>query len=174
MLLISVLARKTNKTSVCGIGTEGRSWGNIISRAYVLRFLRCRLWTSICPLAGIVPFVERLPFAQGLPCHTEAPLHNNRVYRMTDERVDCKPLSSYVLRNGFGESGNYTLFGRVKCLSTQLLCELRHFLMEKTILEFGNSILFAGCGCIPRLLADSLRRTQSADCQHCRTQDYIA
>ena len=34
-------------------------------------------------------------------------LHNNRVYRTADEWVDYNPLSSYVLRNGIGERGNY-------------------------------------------------------------------
>jgi len=58
--------------------------------------------------------VERLPFAQRLPCHTAALLHNNRVYRMADEWVDYSPRSSYVLRDGFGERGNYTLSQKIE------------------------------------------------------------
>lgn len=59
--------------------------------------------------------MEWLPFAQKVALsHGSASkitwLHNNRVYRMADEWVDYCPLSSYVLRNGFGERGNYTLF----------------------------------------------------------------
>ena len=40
-------------------------------------------------------------------------LHNNRVYRMADEWWEIEYHSSYVLRNGFGERGNYTLFRKV-------------------------------------------------------------
>ena len=58
-------------------------------------------------------------------------------------------------------------------LKTQILCGFRLFLLKKTVLEFGNAQHFAGCGCILRLFADSLHRTQSADCWSYRIQDYI-
>ena len=59
-------------------------------------------------------------------------------------------------------------------LKTRLLCGFRLFLLIKTILEFGDAQHFAGCGCILRLFADSLHRTQSADCRSYRMQDYIS
>ena len=59
-------------------------------------------------------------------------------------------------------------------LKTQILCGFRLFLFKKTFLKFGNAQHFAGCGCSLRLLADSLHRTQSADCRSYRMQDYIS
>ena len=109
---------------------------------------------------------------------------------MDGEWVDYCPHSSYVLRNGFGERGNYTLFWKMNngigmqkyifavntwmSLKTQLLCGFRLFLLKKTVLEFGNAQHFAGCGCILRLFADSLHRTQFADCRIYQIQDYIS
>ena len=108
----------------------------------------------------------------------------NRIFR-------C--LSSYVLRNVFGERGNYTFsqkieewnrFTRERCvlckptirmsLKTQILCGFRLFLIKKTVLEFGDAQHFAVCGCILHLFADSLHRTQSADCRIYHIQDYIS
>ncbi len=59
-------------------------------------------------------------------------------------------------------------------LKTQLLCGFRLFLFKKAFLKFGNAQHFAGCGCILRLTADSLHRTQSADCRIYHIQDYIS
>lgn len=75
-----------------------------------------RLWGCFTHCEPI--FMEWLPFAQKVALsHGSASkitwLHNNRVYRMADEWVDYCPLSSYVLRNGFGERGNYTLFWKM-------------------------------------------------------------
>ena len=46
--------------------------------------------------------------------------------------------------------------------------------IRKTVLKFGNAQHFAGCGCILRLFADSLHRTQFAACRIYQTQDYIS
>ena len=59
-------------------------------------------------------------------------------------------------------------------LKTQLLCGFRLFLFKKTVLEFGNTAHFADRGCSLRLFADSLHRTQSADCRFYQIQDYIS
>ena len=59
-------------------------------------------------------------------------------------------------------------------LKTRLLCGFRLFLLKKTVLGFGNAQHFAGCGCILRRFADSLHRTQSADCWIYQIQDYIS
>ena len=59
-------------------------------------------------------------------------------------------------------------------LKTQLLCGFRLYLFEWTVLEFGNADQLADCGCILRLFADSLHRTQSADCRISQIQDYIS
>ena len=40
-------------------------------------------------------------------------LQDDRVCGMADEWWEIEYLSSYVLRNGFGERGNYTLFRKV-------------------------------------------------------------
>ena len=46
--------------------------------------------------------------------------------------------------------------------------------IKENHLGFGNAQHFAGCGCILRLFADSLHRTQFAACRIYQIQDYIS
>ena len=59
-------------------------------------------------------------------------------------------------------------------LEDAVIMRIQALFIRKTVLEFGNAQHFAGCGCILRLYADSLHRTQSADCRSYRIQDYIS
>ena len=59
-------------------------------------------------------------------------------------------------------------------LEDAVIMRIQALFIRKTVLEFGNAQYFAGCGCSLRLFADSLHRTQSADCQIYQIQDYIS
>ena len=49
-------------------------------------------------------------------------------------------------------------------LEDAVIMRIQALFIRKTVLEFGDAQHFAGCGCSLRLFADSLHRTQSADC----------
>ena len=49
-------------------------------------------------------------------------------------------------------------------LEDAVIMRIQALFIRKTVLEFGDAQHFAGCGCILRRFADSLRRTQFADC----------
>ena len=73
---------------------------------------------GLSALAGFVSFVERLPFAQRLPCHTAAQVkllgYTMTVFMEWPMNRIFSCLSSYVLRNGFGKRGNYTLSQKIE------------------------------------------------------------
>ena len=59
-------------------------------------------------------------------------------------------------------------------LEDAVIMRIQALFIRKTVLEFGDIQHFAGCGCILRRFADSLHRTQSADCRIYQIQDYIS
>ena len=60
-------------------------------------------------MEGLPSSARKVALLHGSPSIV-AWLQDDRVCGMADEWVDYHPLSSYVLRNGFGERGNYALF----------------------------------------------------------------
>ena len=114
---------RLTKASLSGIRT-GQSWWKIIFQRIRVKYVywvvgygqvsTYKISGDLCAPPDWFPSWNGFLFAQRLPCHTAALLHNNRVYRMADEWVDFYPRSSYVLRNGFGERGNYTLSQKIK------------------------------------------------------------
>ena len=59
-------------------------------------------------------------------------------------------------------------------LEDAVIMRIQALFIRKTVLEFGNTAQLADCGCILRLIADSLHRTLSADCWYYQIQDYIS
>ena len=49
-------------------------------------------------------------------------------------------------------------------LEDAVIMRIQALFIRKTVLGFGDAQHFAGYGCILRLFADSLHRTQSTDC----------
>ena len=140
---------RLTKASLGGIGT-GQSWGKIIfrcTRSYVCTLGRFWVCATYCePFFGVASFRPKVALSHGSISKITW-LHNNRVYRMADEWWEIEYHSSYVLRNGFGERGNYTLFQKMNngngmqryilaaniwmSLKTQLLCGFRLFCLHE-------------------------------------------
>ena len=99
-----------------GVSRRDRDWAvlredylplHTLLRLYVVGYGHFVSACRIGSLRGTASFRPKVALSHGSISKLTW-LHNNRVYRMADEWAEIEYHSSYVLRNEFGERGNYT------------------------------------------------------------------